>query len=85
MSRGRNPVELSVHWFLTHPLGIRDHRQDPLGMNGRDTPVYLPALAGSDATTAEASGLRKPKSLVVSPSAARLAALAANDREKAVR
>jgi hypothetical protein len=40
LPRGRRPIDVSMHYFLTHPLG-RDYRQDPLTMLSGDKPVFL--------------------------------------------
>jgi len=40
LPRGRRPIDVSMHYFLTHPLG-RDYRQDPLTMLRGDRPVFL--------------------------------------------
>ena len=46
MPRGRNPINLSFHTILYHPLG-RDHRQDVIGDNNRlsDKFIYNTTLA----------------------------------------
>lgn len=51
LPRGRRPIDFSIHYFLAHPLGIRDYRQDPVGYRTNskgeplDKPFYDPEQA----------------------------------------
>jgi len=42
LPRGRQPVDVSIHYFIAHPFG-RDSRQDPLGFNGKDKFFFKPS------------------------------------------
>jgi len=46
LPRGRKPVDISVHYFMNHPLG-RDYRQDPLGFNEKDKIIFEKSLVDS--------------------------------------
>jgi hypothetical protein len=46
LPRGRKPIDISLHYFLNHPLG-RDYRQDPLGFNEKDKIIFEKSLIDS--------------------------------------
>jgi len=46
LPRGRKPIDVSVHYFMNHPLG-RDYRQDPLGFNEKDKIIFENSLVDS--------------------------------------
>eukprot|EP01038_Epipyxis_sp_PR26KG_P008311 gene8311-11244_t len=39
VSRERKPIDVSIHWFLSHPLG-RDYKQEPLGVLSSDKVIF---------------------------------------------